>query len=257
MNHFWYRVAVWCWRYLRFRDLLQIGKLTIVLAGSVELFRSQPGYAAGIVVLYSSFFLLSARQTLKRRRARDHGLAETLRGLFAQMNTEIFNDDHRTRFTLFIEPPLRPGIIVPWYRYMKGATSVIAEAQKSRACYRPREGITGEAWASPRQPLLMCLPKFSNRQELERYYTRELAINPDVAASISDYMVDVQTVLSCGLTDTAGDVLGVLSLDIMAPLIIEGSTLRLDDLDLDANSMSVILHSIQIVLESFEAAEKT
>jgi hypothetical protein len=172
------------------------------------------------------------------------------------MNKEIFNDDDRTRFTLFIEPPLRPGVIVPWYRYRKGTSNPIAEAQRSRACYRPREGITGEAWASPRQLILMRLPRFRSRLEFEQYYRHELGIEPKVAASISDYMIDVQTIISCGLTDHHGEMLGILSLDIKAPLTVDGFTLRLDNLDLDANAMSVILHSIQVVLESSKIAEK-
>ncbi len=265
-----YRWLSWCLRYLRGRDILQIGMLVAAGVLAVNTFSFKPLVSAVAGSVYGALLFVFAIITIGRRNATDYAEGEVLWGLFSHMNKEIFADNNRTRFTLFKQAPFRPNYIIPWYRFQKGATDAIEEATKSRSRYTREDGLTGEAWANAgREISVSLLPKFRTRQEFETYHIDELGIDPAIVRDLSPFMQHIRTIISYGFADSRGKFLGVLSLDLQFPLTSEGSAV-FGDLDseneaeeeavavneLGANSMALIVRSIQSVLESFASIEK-
>ncbi len=200
-------------------------------------------------ILYLCLFLVFGIDRINKRRSRDTLQAEIVRELFSQINKEIFDDNSGVRITLFRRSPISPSHIVPWYRFGKGVVDPIGEAQRSKVQYGRGEGYTGYAWATAGRSLLCAsLPKFTSREEFEQYYTNTLGINPKTVRDISDYMVGIRTIFSYGFLDANGEFLGVLSLDLPAPVESEDAP--------DAAALMAILRSIGRVLESFKRAER-
>jgi hypothetical protein len=257
----WYRLRFWWWRYIRSRDLTQLGMMVATGILAINTFSVKPKLALVAGVAYFFLLLVHSRWTLFSREARDHVQAEILWGLFSQMNKEIFNDDNRTRFTLFRQSPLRPDYIVPWYRYQKGTSDSIREANGSRARFRRGEGIAGKAWASAGKDLIFApMPPIPTRDAFEKYCIADLHISPGTVYEFSDYMcTSVRTIFAYGFTDPQGRFLGVLSLDSMLPVSYQeaqGGKAIATGTALDANSMALIIRAIQNVLNSFEVADR-
>lgn len=255
-----HRFRIRCWRYLRIRDFLQVGMGLAGATLAVAAYSSHPSVTRIAGASYVIFLLIAGITTIRQRVARGYLMSEVLWGLFSHMNREIFRDDSRTRFTLFRRDPFFPQYIVPWYRFRKGATDGIYEADLSKARYRRGEGYTGKAWEDPGSKLYCAaFPDFKTRAEFETYYIDELQIDPKAVRDISDYMWHTRTLFSYGFTDSRGKFLGVLSLDIQHP-ISEGmggeSSENSQAPFLDAPAMFLIVRSIQNVLESFEGAHE-
>lgn len=246
LSNGWQRLARWWRRYVRITDLLRLGMLASAGVLAVNSYSFSPRVSAVAGIAYFLLFVPVAVQTFREREANDRVQAEVVWGLFCQMNRELFNDDHRTRFTLFCASPLRPSLIVPWYRYSKGAVDPIAEAETSSAQYRRNEGLTGAAWTRSGKLLWSQLGPFSTRAEFEHAYIDQFKIDPAVVRKLSDFMVDVQSMFTCGFEDGHGRFLGVLSLDLQFP--------RPDNLDSEA--LRIVVGSIGNVLESFASIDR-
>ncbi len=222
----------------------------VTLAG---VYLERRGPALGFGALSVVLFGLTTLDVLKSREARDHVQARMFAAVCAEMSAAVFEGNAaRTRFTLFIEPRSRPGVIVPWYRYSEGTTDPIAAASASRAEYRAGEGVTGKAWATPQKLMLGIFPKFTSAEEFRRYYAEQLGIRPEVVRDLNEeYMSQVGAVFAYGFIDNHNRVVGVLSLDIQAPAEQVDGALRLGGVDFDANGMFLILRSVRNVLIGF------
>jgi hypothetical protein len=260
---FWnagYRLFLFCNRYLRGRDALQFGMAAAAGVLAVNSYSHSRRITLIVGALYFLALALHTALTIMQRKAKDQVQGEVIWGLFHQINQEVFQNDHRTRFTLFRPAPLRPKEIVPWYRYQKGATDAIAEASRSRAHYHREEGLTGLAWAQPGDILYSPFPAHSDRGSFERFYADKLGIRESVVRDLSAHMQDVETIFCYGFEDHRGKFIGVLSLDLRAPLVMRGGNGGLafpgkteDDelIDIDTDAMLSILDSVRRALESF------
>jgi hypothetical protein len=207
--------------------------------------------------VYSVFVLIIGSDVIRNRKARDYLQASVLREFFADMNREVFADDALTRFTLFRVSPFDEKRIVPWYRYVRETGDVIREAQRSRASYRKGEGFTGDAWRRAGNELVFAsFPAFSSRREFEEYYQNTVGIEAESVNAISDFMIDVRTIVSYGFVDDAGGFLGLLSIDLRNPVTVttEGMPM-LGDRYLYGDALAQHLHSIGTALKGFARGE--
>ena len=140
--------------------------------------------------------------------------ADVVCGVFNAINKAVFDDDHLSRFTLFLPSPSHPDRIVPWCRFFKGCSDPFVEAQRSKASYQRGEGYTGMAWKDPETFLTALFPRFESRADFTQYYSERLGLANEVIQDISDYMVNVQTIITYGFIDCQGMITGVLSLDV-------------------------------------------
>jgi hypothetical protein len=253
----WYRLYLWVLRYVYPTDVLQF-TMAVAAGGlavnSISVSR-EATYIFGsiyVLALFAHFsFVLSGRRT------QDRLCGEIIWGLFHQLNERVFQGDHRTRFTLFRAAPLRPGEIIPWFRYQKGGTDAVAEARRSRAHYGRDEGATGRAWTQPGFLFYTPFQPFRTEQDFLRFYVDEMKIRPRIADRLSDYMRSVETIFTMGIVDSRGHLLGVLSLDFQAPITqAADGTLWLpaqgqEPVRIEEDDFESILNSLQSVLESF------
>jgi hypothetical protein len=222
-----------------------------------EMYFAHSRLAIIVAGVYSVFVLIIGADVIRNRRARDYLQASVLREFFADMNREVFADDALTRFTLFRVSPFDEKRIVPWYRYDHGTDDVISEAQRSRASYRKGEGFTGDAWLRAGNQLVFAsFPAFSDRREFEEYYRNTIGIKAETVNEISDFMMNVRTILSYGFVDEAGGFLGLLSIDLRNPVTIttEGMPM-LGDRHLYGDALAQHLHSIGTALKGFVRGE--
>lgn len=224
---FWsrrYRFYLWAHRHFHIRDVLQflMALSAAALAINAYSFRKSVTVVAGL--LYLAALLIFYALLFRSRVARDQLQGDLFWRLFDEFNKSVFSDDHRTRFTLFRFARWRPSEIVPRYRYRKGDSDSITEALKSRAHYKRGESLTGQAWDVPAKKLFMrSLPVFETRNEFAAWYTDKLHIRKEVVDLLSDHMIGVQTIFAYGMVDDRSRLLGVLSIDLCAPVIREES----------------------------------
>jgi hypothetical protein len=257
----WYRFQSWGVRYLRLRDLLQVLLAAPVIYLLVRLYPYEPLATSIALVAYLILAGVALIDILKGRKARDYAQAAVLREFFAQLHGELFPDEERVRITLFCRAPDNEDFIVAWYRYTADAKDLIAEARKSQARFRRGEGFTGYAWENAGEDLVIAtFPAFGSRSEFEEYYVKTLKISPEAVKGISDYMVEVRTVLSHGFTDSEGDFLGVLSVDLASVIEIDevegDDSQRIGAIRLNAGTMIQLLNSIENVLEAFARVKR-
>ncbi|MGH9853315.1 MAG: hypothetical protein ACREBD_26035 [Blastocatellia bacterium] len=239
--------------------------IAAILAGllAVDSYSTHPQRSLIVGIFYFIVVLVLFIVTIHSRAARDQVQAEVVWGLFSLINTEIFHDDPRTRFTLFRRSPFRPKYIVPWYRYYKGASDPISEAALSRARYKRNEGLTGKAWDQAGQRLLFLpLPEFHSRNEFVTHFVDTLGVEKDTVGDISEYMERVRAIFCYGFL-WRDRLLGVLSLDVQVPLTqLPDGQIALPSPDdnhqviLDRNRLELLLRSMQNVLESFEQSQR-
>jgi len=258
----WYRLRVWRRDYFRARDILNL--LATLLMGVVAIlaYSTHPTLTVFLGTCYAIVVVTLFIVTALDRQARDRVQGEVLWGLFSLINNEIFNSDHRTRFTLFKQDSLRPKYITPWYRYFRGGQGAITEAAASRARYRRGEGMTGQAWAEAgRSLLLQVFPQFATREEFDDHYINDLAIDKVTVKDLSSYMVSVQTMFCYAFLGDGERTLGVLSLDFQAPFTLnpQPSFPAPEDghpIPLDRERLNLLLGSVRNVLESFSKSER-
>lgn len=259
----WYRFGVWCHWYFRLRDFLNL--VALILAGILAtLAYSQHPQATLILGIFYIVTLVTITfSTVRNRQARDYVQAEVFWGLSSLINKKIFQADHRTRFTLFRLATFRPSYITPWYRYLKGGRGPIEEATQSRARYKRKEGMTGQAWDEAGHSILCrVFPKFETREQFEDYYFNELHIAKETVKDLSDYMTHVQTMFCYGFVGSNERTLGVLSLDFQAPIFLDGGMPTFQpprsasQIPLDQERLRLLLSSVQTVLESFQNSER-
>jgi hypothetical protein len=253
----------WRW-YVRKRDVLSCVNLLLAGVLAINAYTAHPEITAVVGTLYvislGAFFF----GTFRDRRARDQVQGEVLWGLFSLINKEIFKGDHRTRYTLFLPDSADSQYISPWYRYFKSGRGPINEAEISRARYKRGEGLTGQAWNDAGHALLFqVFPKFETRQKFEDYYINKLKIAEQTVKDLSEYMQDVQTMLCYSFVGDGDRTLGVLSLDLKAPLTLDAdgrpSFPSPDDdtpVVLNGTNLRLLLSSVQNVLESFVQSER-
>ena len=262
-REFWdWRWRFWGYfRYVRARDAFQLIMALAVVALAINGLSQSKAVTLVAGVAYVGALIVHSVLTIRQRKSRDRLQAEIVTGLFHQINTDIFRGDHRTRFTLFRPAPLDPREIIAWFRYNTGTVDAIVEARQSRAHYRRGEGLTGQAWAQTRRLLFRLFPKFSTRAEFIAFYVDKVRIRKEVVDSLSDHMEGTETIFAYGFEDGRGKFLGVLSLDLSAPLIeladSKGYAMAPPDaggspIPIDHAAMVRILCSVQSVLESLD-----
>lgn len=256
------RMRRWFLRYVSLLDVVELSTLLIAIALTwITLETQYAVFGAILGTLYIVFVVVKFYLTITSRRAKDALQGEVLWGLFDLLNREIFSHENRTRFTLFLCDKIDRRRIIPWYRYVKGGSDAISEAENSNVAYRKGEGVTGRAWqqAGESELSLLLFPPFANKQELIAHYTTDLEVADTTAASISDYMIQVGAIFSIGYTDTRGKFLGVLSIDIQMPLFLTEDDEALmftggdgSDIEIGTDHLLFIAESIRNVLRSFQ-----
>jgi len=253
----YYRIRVWGRRYIWVRDMVSLflfgttGYLTYIGALHSDPARALAIRVAGVV--YGILFVFLVVQILNNRQARDHVQAEVVWGFLHHMNDVVFANSNLTRFTLFQPSPLRRDYLVPWYRYKFGGMEAIKEAQTSRARFRRGQGLAGRAWEQPNGELMfMSFPAFGTRTAFDTYHRDTLGMEKFAAEDLSVHMDKVRSVFAFGMVDCRGKFLGVLCLDILAPLEKKSDdSLGFDSIAVSNESLVKTLKSLQNVLESF------
>lgn len=258
----WYRCRLWTLRHLQWRDCLPVAGAVLAALLAINSYSLHPTLSIVLGLLYIVVIGVHFGLGVRARRALDVGRGELLGTLFAFINEQVFGGDHRTRFTLFVPAPGRPDYIIPWYRYREGGSDPISEARRSRARYRRNEGETGKAWAEAgRKVLVSAFPRFNNKQEFTRFYVTEMKVSPTVVQDLSDYMVEVQAMFSYGCVGSNHRTMGVLSLDLQAPLskTDRGYSFPSPDgdtqVELDFSRLELLFQSVQNMLEGFGRAD--
>ena len=250
--------------YWRLRDLLNLALLCFAGILAWVAYSTFPKVSEVVAIAYFLVVVLLAIDTYRDRAGKHHVQAEVLWGLFSLINDDVFKGDSRTRFTLFQRAPKKPDVIVPWYRYCRAGHGPVFETRTSRARYRKGEGLTGRAWTEAgRRVLYTPLPKFASRQAMEDYYVSPLGMDPDVVKHLSNFMVGVETILSYGFLGEGDRLLGVLSVDLQAPMSIseDGSCCSFPSPEgtkivLDRDRLQVLLASVQRVLLAHKVATR-
>jgi hypothetical protein len=250
------------------RDLLSLLALTTAIILAVQ--GKDPKVAIPLLVAYIVFTVWRWVLIMRAREARDLTLSVVIGGLFDLINSALFKNSGRTRFTLFQEAPLA-ACIIPVCRYRRGGKDPIKEAESSRSWYRRREGITGRAWDVRSNEIdVQILPDFEGRRGLmEAYYEYQLGLpRRRVRNCISDHMVRVRGIVSYTFADCRHQQLGVMSIDIAdadvtfdeedATILVEPRSTSSSDgpFLVDLNQLVLFSRMIGNVLESFELASR-
>ena len=207
-------------RALDLRNLLTLvaGILTVVLALPSQF----GGTDYSLFVGFGLICILCATWFLERRR-RQQAVAfevELVAGIFALLNEEIFLGDPQVRFTLWQRPGRATDFLVPWYRYRKAGRNVCVEADESNMRLRRGEGITGQAWnEAGKQMRYLPIPKFSSRPDMETFYVEKQDMPSVQAREISAFVLGVESSFSYAFVDEHGGLLGVLNVELQAPLV--------------------------------------
>jgi hypothetical protein len=256
--NWWYRYRLWTLRHLQWRDVLTPFQVLLAVALAVNGYSTRPGLSLLLGGGYAITAITHFGLSLRARRAVDYGQGEVIWTLFSYINEQLFMADHRTRFTLFVPALRKPDYIIPWYRYREGGTGPIPEARRSKARYRRGEGETGKAWDQAGRLLVRSFPAFETPQEFRTHYIDVLKIDPGIVNDLSPYMHQVQTILSYGFVGKNRRSLGVLSLDLQAPITKTEDGRYLfptpdgdHQAELDWSKMELLLKSLQMVLETF------
>jgi hypothetical protein len=260
--NWWYRKRLWTLRHLQGRDVLTL--VQVLLAGGLAAnsYSTRPVLSVVLGGTYAVTVIVHFLLSLQARRALDYGQGEVIWTLFSCINEQLFIGDHRTRFTLFVQAPGKRKYIIPWYRYRDGGDGPITEARQSRARYRRGEGETGAAWDQAGRLLVRTFPVFKTQQEFCTHYIDVLKIDAAVVHDLSSYMQGVQTILSYGFIGKNRRSLGVLSLDLQAPMTKTSDGRYFfptpdgaNQIELDWTRMELLLKSVQMVLETFASGK--
>ena len=169
-----------------------------------------------LLLILGRLHVLNSRRSDEREQVR----AEVIWGLFAMLNEQIFGGNSRLRFTLWRQPFPSSGYVVAWYRYEKAGTDALREANRSRLRLPKGHGIVGQAWAEGgRQVRLTALPKFQDRLGMEHYLVTDHDMTEDEGKAVSDYTMEVRTMLSYAYLTESNKLLGVLNLELKPALV--------------------------------------
>jgi len=253
-----------------------LGGLLVILAILLSAQGKDKGIAIPILIGYLFIAAIRAWLSMGARESRYALQGFVISGLFDFINKEVFARSNHTRFTLFREAPLRrEKCVVPWYRFRRGGTDPIKEADTSRARYRLGEGVTGQAWQKPARDLVVQLiPRFATRRLMEAYHIQFFHVLPETASSISDYIVGVKAIISYAYLDHRDQFMGLVSLDIRDADITLADLTALtpqsnaaaqggllissadEKIEVDSDTLFLLLRAIGNVLESFQLTEK-
>ncbi len=259
------RIASRVWRMiarnLRLVDLIDCVMLALACGLAINGLSTSAVATAILGTLYLVATAVKLAAAVRSRLRERIAEAEVLWGLFNFLNDEIFNGDNGTRFTLFKQDPTNRARIVPWYRYRKGGSDPIGDAEGSRASYGRGEGATGQAWESAGDGDLFFapFPEFEDRADFEEFYVNQMHVSPETASQISHYMMNVGAIFSVGYCDTRGKFLGVLSIDLRMPIVTMGPLVLIsgvDQIEVRSDQLLLICQSIRSVLRSFAEAAK-
>jgi len=123
--------------------------------------------------------------------------------------------------------------------------------------------MTGQAWhEAGGRLLLQVFPRFTTREEFEKHYINDLAIDKAIVKDLSPYMVKVQTMFCYAFVGDGDRTLGVLSLDFQAPFTLnpQPSFPAPEDghwITLDRERLNLLLGSVRNVLESFAKSQRS
>jgi hypothetical protein len=122
--------------------------------------------------------------------------------------------------------------------------------------------MTGKAWEEAGQSLLLqVFPKFLTREDFENHYVNTWGIDKATVRDLSEYMMGVRTMFCYAFVGHDERTLGVLSLDFQVSLNVapNPSFPSPDDghqIPLDNERLTLLLRSVQNVLESFAKSER-
>lgn len=269
-----YKCRRWLRRNLRISDFT--GALIGVVGGALAIlaYSTNPTYTLVLGLIYIGLFIARFIVVFKNRQSKDAVQGHIFWRLCRRIDEEVVNSQLGARITLFWRDPFNRDFIVARYRYGRGRSDPIQEANYSKARYKWEMGDTGLAWSQPGALFISLFPKFANKEEFETYYINRVnikngvKIEPEIVYDLSRFMVTVRTILSYGLEDSAGRFLGVVSIDFKELVtsaefqehnynqdesqelkdIMEGEEI----VEFDEIRIRDILKSMQTMLEAFE-----
>ncbi|MCC6962518.1 MAG: hypothetical protein IT585_04630 [candidate division Zixibacteria bacterium] len=227
-------------------------------------YSSYPKATLFLGLSYILLFVLRFIIVFSSRQQKDAVQGKIFWRLCRNIDQDVIDSRLGARITLFWRDPFRRDHIVAKYRYGRGLDDPIKEANDSKARYQWNMGDTGLAWSQPGTLFVSFFPKFATREEFETYYINRVAIPTDIVRELSRYMVDVRTIVSYGLEDSAGRFLGVVSIDFKELVttstssqavtnsegfqaLAQGETIA----EFDEIRINDILKSMQTMLEAF------
>ncbi|MCK4303968.1 MAG: hypothetical protein KAY24_06995 [Candidatus Eisenbacteria sp.] len=238
-------------RFRRRRDLWYLAAALATAALAVNTLNHSATLALGAGAAYLVFMFMGLRAALRERTERDQLARHAVAALFKFMNDRLFDSRNDTRFTFFVphETLVAQGStevpIVPWVRFRVGGFDPIREAESSNVQYLPGEGITGFAYAEPRDHVhLVYFPPFETREQMALHYVEEMHVQQNTANQLSRYNRDVRAILAYGFVDSEDRMLGVMTVDF---------THDIEHIELDVDRIEEMLVLIQGVLQSINS----
>lgn len=250
----------YCWRYVSLSHVYEAVLLVVACLMAYNTTSESAALAACLCAIYMLVLVIKFVKDLNSHRANDRLQGEVVWGIFDLLQSRCLGRGLPLRFTLFRIDPANSDYIVPWYRFEKGAGDhPINTAQKSKVRYRKGEGCTGAAWAKAGNKFeLTIMPTFANRRDFEAYYEDTMRIDQKTVKAISDHMMSVGLILSCGFYDTRSRFLGVLSIDVQAnvksytPLVLQAADGT--DFAIEGRGLSTAVVLVHNVLRSLAQA---
>ncbi len=254
----------WLQRNLKWSDLT--GALIGIVGGLLAIlaYSTNPTYTLILGFTYIILFLARFIVVFRNRQSKDAVQGRIFWRLCHRIDEEVIESRLGARITLFWRDPFKRNHIVARYRYGRGLSDPIKEANDSEARYKWSMGDTGLAWSQPGAIFVSFFPIFSTREEFEDYYINRVEIDADIVRDLSRYMVDVRTIISYGLEDSAGRFLGVVSIDFKELVTTSGfagtaSVVNeiheiaqgMDVVEFDEIRIRDILKAMQSMLEAF------
>jgi hypothetical protein len=148
------------------------------------------------------------------------------RALYARLRrarAELFGNSPDVRLTLLMPDENDSAALRPVLRYGWGQPS-----DSSPARFRAGEGLAGRAWSSPGAVLVAHLPRDAKPSRMRDLHRELFALRDASAAGLSNNMLRAQALLACPVSDRAGSLRGVLSIDCLDPELVPDET-RHDD----------------------------
>lgn len=191
------------------------GALIGIIGGALAIlaYSTNPTLTLIFGLIYIGLFVTRFIIVFKNRQSKDAVQGHIFWRLCRRIDEEVVDSKLGARITLFWRDPFNNDFIVARYRYGRGRSNPIIEANNSTARYKWEMGDTGLAWSQPGALFVSLFPKFQNKEEFETYYINRVSIEPEIVHDLSSYMVNVRTIISYGLEDSAGRFLGVVSID--------------------------------------------
>ncbi len=101
------------------------------------------------------------------------------------------------------------------------------------------------------------MDRFATREDFEHHHIQQNGVPPDVVRDLSDYMIAVQSIISYAFVGNSARMLGVLCLDLQAPVWKDKDNRLWFEQDgnavlIDWDSLRLLFSMVQTLLESSE-----